>query len=64
MEKITGKSDSDEWAGYKVELYPTQTQMRGETVDCIRIRKPGEIRVVEPAESPEPPPEMSDSIPF
>jgi hypothetical protein len=62
MEKVTGKSDSDDWAGCKIELYPTQTEMRGETVDCIRIRKPGEGQAE--SSTPEPPPEISDSIPF
>jgi hypothetical protein len=62
MEKITGKSDSDDWAGCKVELYPTQTEMSGETVDCVRIRRPGEGQAE--SSTPEPPPEMGDSIPF
>jgi hypothetical protein len=62
MERVTGQSDSDNWAGCKIELYPTQTEMRGETVDCIRIRKPGEGQAE--SSTPEPPPEVSDSIPF
>jgi hypothetical protein len=41
MTKATGKSDSDEWTGCKIELYRTETEMRGEVVDCIRIRAPG-----------------------
>ena len=62
MEKVTGKSNSDEWAGCRIELYPTQTQMRGETVDCIRIRKPG-AEQTEPPESPVST-DMRDEIPF
>ena len=54
MERITGQSDSDGWAGARVELFPTKTEMRGETVDCIRIRRP---------EASEPT-DMSDSVPF
>ena len=30
--------DSDDWAGHKIELYPTTTEMKGKTVDCIRVR--------------------------
>ena len=36
----TGESDSENWAGYKIKVYPTTTEMQGKTVDCIRIRKP------------------------
>jgi hypothetical protein len=71
MIDVTGKSDSDEWAGCKIELYPTQTPMRGEIVDCIRIRKPhaGEEtkkKKSKPPPKPEPesPPEIGDEIPF
>jgi hypothetical protein len=37
---ITGKDDSDDWPGDRLELFPTTTEMKGETVDCIRVRKP------------------------
>jgi hypothetical protein len=63
MERITGKPDSDDWAGCKIELYPTQTEMRGETVDCIRIRRPGEQQADASPETPDPV-DMSDSVPF
>jgi hypothetical protein len=29
---------TEQWIGKQITLYPTQTQMGGETVDCIRIR--------------------------
>ena len=32
--------DSDDWAGHKIELYPAKTEMKGKTVDCIRVRAP------------------------
>jgi hypothetical protein len=32
--------DSDDWAGHKIELYPTTTEMKGKIVDCIRVRAP------------------------
>lgn len=31
-------NDTDGWQGKRITLYPTQTQMGGETVDCIRVR--------------------------
>lgn len=31
-------NDTDGWTGKLITLYPTQTQMGGETVDCIRVR--------------------------
>ncbi len=31
-------NDADAWAGKRVTLYPTTTQMGGETVECIRVR--------------------------
>ncbi len=31
-------NDTDGWVGKRVTLYPTTTQMGGETVECIRVR--------------------------
>lgn len=31
-------TNTDDWKGKRITLYPTTTQMGGETVDCIRIR--------------------------
>lgn len=31
-------NDTDGWAGKRITLYPTTTQMGGETVECIRVR--------------------------
>jgi hypothetical protein len=39
---ITGEGDTDKWPGHKIELYPTTTEMKGKTVDCIRIRAPAQ----------------------
>jgi hypothetical protein len=35
---LFGTRNADEWVGKRITLYPTETQMGGETVDCIRIR--------------------------
>lgn len=32
--------DTDSWPGCQIELYPAKTEMKGKTVDCIRIRAP------------------------
>jgi hypothetical protein len=62
----TGLSDTDEWPGQKIEVFPTTCEMKGKTIDCIRIRKPGggvkkaaPAKVVEAEEV-----EMNDAIPF
>jgi hypothetical protein len=40
MIDATGEADTDDWAGCRIEVYPTTTEMKGKIVDCIRIRKP------------------------
>jgi hypothetical protein len=40
MVVATGETDSDNWAGHKIEVFPTTTEMQGKTVECIRIRAP------------------------
>ena len=32
--------DTDRWAGQQLELYPATTMYQGNTVPCIRVRKP------------------------
>jgi hypothetical protein len=63
--------DSDDWPGHKVELYPTTTEMKGKTVDCIRIRPPAQRelpKIKQKPPAPKPPipvgEEMDDEIPF
>jgi len=36
--KITGEPNTDDWGGHKITLFPTQTDMKGEQVACIRVR--------------------------
>jgi hypothetical protein len=31
-------NDTDGWVGKRITLYPTTTQMGGETVECVRVR--------------------------
>ena len=45
LNKTNGKTiaslfgtDTDQWIGKKIAIYPTETSMGGETVECIRVR--------------------------
>jgi hypothetical protein len=31
--------ETDDWAGKKITLYPSETDFGGKTVDCIRVRE-------------------------
>jgi hypothetical protein len=42
--------DTANWAGKPIEIYPTQTEFRGDMVDAIRIRVPD----VDPRSTPAP----------
>lgn len=72
--KATGSDDMDSWVGKRIVLYVSETEMGGETVDCIRVRapKPGaklppppppseDVADEEPAEGYEP---TDDDVPF
>jgi hypothetical protein len=68
----TGRPDTDDWPGQRIELYPTKTTIGGKQVDCIRIRRPNSSGPAPAAASlPHSPPadeppvdEMDDAIPF
>lgn len=38
ISKIRGSNHMEDWVGTEVTLYPTTTKMKGEVVDCIRVR--------------------------
>jgi hypothetical protein len=69
---ITGKFDTEEWPGEKIELYPDKTRMGGKTVDCVRVRAPEQkelklkkqTRAPKPAEPAKVDPGFRDEIPF
>lgn len=60
IEQLYG-ADPHDWAGKRITLYVTTTEMAGKTVSCIRIRpsrpkgKPG------PRDAQEPEPELNES---
>ena len=40
IEKICGSGDPEKWLGKRIVIFPTETEFKGETVDCIRVRAP------------------------
>jgi hypothetical protein len=63
---IAGTDETDDWPGTRIEVYPTTTEMKGETRPCIRIRAPSapEPQLVPKAKSKQPEPSLDDEIPF
>jgi len=45
IEDIAGTDEMDDWTGVKVEIYPTTTEVNGETKACIRIRAPAQAEL-------------------
>jgi hypothetical protein len=61
--------DTADWPGKKIELYPTKTPLRGEIVDCIRVRETAQrqLPTAKPKAAPPKPPladDLDDAIPF
>jgi hypothetical protein len=54
IEDICGSADPERWIGKHIVLFPTETEYKGETVDCIRVRapKPG-AKLPEPVTGPD-----------
>jgi hypothetical protein len=55
--------ESDNWAGSKIELYPTTVAMNGKSFEAVRVRKPAAPKAKAKPE-PEAPPDMDDEIPL
>jgi hypothetical protein len=49
--------DTDGWAGSRIELFPSKTELRGKPTDCIRIRPPQQqaMPLKQTAKKPPPP---------
>lgn len=64
--EITGSSETEDWKGYVIVLYPTETEFQGDTVECIRIKKPAQA--ARPTPPPKPPADdfqvSDDDVPF
>jgi len=53
IEDICGSADPDNWIGKRIVVYPTETDFKGERVDCIRVRAPKAGAKLPPAPEPE-----------
>lgn len=60
---LLGSMDTDDWAGYKIAIFPSETEFSGETVECIRVKAAEPPRASRPTEEefdsdqmPQPPP--------
>jgi hypothetical protein len=51
--------ETDGWIGKEIELFPTKTEFKGQTVDCLRVRM-----YVPPAPDPQSYDESDESTPF
>jgi hypothetical protein len=58
--------DTEDWPGHSIEVFPSTTELRGKTVDCVRIRKPPQGTLIPPRAGPKPSPkqDLEDEIPF
>lgn len=48
--------DTKDWIGKAITLFPTTTQMAGDTVECIRVRPTVPKQKAQDMPNPEPPP--------
>jgi hypothetical protein len=63
---ITGSSDTEDWAGQSIIIYPTETSFQGDTVECVRVKSaPANGRKAVPVPVADPAPDLTDEdIPF
>jgi hypothetical protein len=59
IETICGSADPANWVGKRVVIFPTETEFKGETVDCIRVRAPKAGAKLPPL-LPEPEPDLNE----
>jgi hypothetical protein len=61
--EVVGSLETDEWAGAKVQLYATEVEFQGETVETIRCKAPMVGRKPAPKPAPKPDPIVGDDEP-
>jgi hypothetical protein len=59
--EITGSALTEDWTGHAIQLYPTETEFGGETVECIRIRPVAKPKMSRMTPLPPPPPVVAES---
>ena len=52
MADVVGSLETDDWAGSRVQLYATDVEFQGETVEAIRCKAPGTGTRTRPAQRP------------
>jgi hypothetical protein len=68
--QIAGSTETEDWHGIRVAIYPTETSFQGDQVECIRIKAAPPVSSGREARRPAPPVEADDdaitdeSIPF
>jgi hypothetical protein len=58
--QLTSSPVTEEWHGFQVAIYPTETSYQGDTVECIRV-KPAPVRPVRTV-AVAPPPLVEDDF--
>lgn len=62
--QLTGSPVTEDWHGFKVKLFATETEFGGETVECVRVKAAppaaARQRTQEPPPPPPPQPEHDD----
>lgn len=61
--EILGSSETDDWAGSRIVIFPSETEYQGDTVECIRVKS---AAAAKPNGKPKPDvvDEDEDPIPF
>ena len=36
---VLGSTDTDDWIGKQITLYPSETEFQGQPVECVRVRR-------------------------
>jgi hypothetical protein len=63
--QLLGSKDTDDWHGCQIRIYATETEMQGETVECIRVKAANGAVAPKPKPQADPVPVLDDSdIPF
>lgn len=58
--QLAGTGITEEWEGFKLKLYATETQFAGDTVDCIRVKSA--VATAKPAMPPQTRQQVQDIV--
>lgn len=60
--EVVGSPETDDWSGGKVQLYTTEVEFQGDTVETIRVKAPATTRKQAPVPPPPPPIASTDAV--